>query len=464
MLLLLVASAFAASPTQYHYKGPKDVCFCDVQRIVADIQADPTGDHMVWIEGWSSWKSWKDVPDLVAAVGGQTTLPAETPPPAPTATREELAPAPPRTDEPPRPAPGPRREDGPRLDGGAPPPGPIDPHAGDLHLGHFVTVGADARAELAWDDMQDEDSIATFRLRWLKPHVDATLADWADANATLSLRSAPVDLAEGEEEDVTEYEGAPVDLSVDEAWLEVHGRLVGSLRQRFRIGVQAPLLGTVDHYEHTYFFGGTEAWEPLELRAGLVPYRDIGFTYAIGGEAWEVAGQATNGGATLDTNGGKDFSGRITVHGGQYVDVSASALYGARAANSQASVLVGVLAIEPHYKWIHADLEAIFGRDSEHDTLTNPVGFSVVPGVALPLKGVVRTVDLDAYYHWYDPSFADTDGLVDRWWAYGGALGVHWAVLPKNDFYTTLTVEQYTPEDLALPVSTNAALTWGWSF
>lgn len=523
--LLFAAHAHAADIAKYHYKGPSTVCFCETSQVIEEIRKAPDGTHMVWVEGWNAWKSWKDVPELVRAVGATGTSPVATnawnyagangdilslttdevaarvsadpsgvhrvwragmggwasatempeiaakvetaPPPLPEVESAppplpavESAPpplpeppprfvAPDRTNEPPRPDPGVRKEELPVVAG------PVTPSS--MHLGAPVRFGGDFMVDLAWDDMGSDTSVPTLRLNWARPRIDVAPAPWFSARAGLYL--AQTTLA-----DEVILEGEALSVAADEVWGEAHGK-TGSVHHRVRVGVQAPIFAQVDSFEERVQLGGTNAWKSLAERADLVPRRDIGLTYGAGGTIWDLEIQAANGASGLDTNVGKDFSGRLTLRGGDYVTVSGSGLYGARAANSQASQIQGALVIDAHYSVVHANLEGIFGRTTERDQELFPGGFGGAVGVDLPLKsGPVAAVDITGFGQWFDPSFDDGVDLYDRWWVFGGGLNAHWRIAPGSDFLTGIVVEVYTPESTSLPVTTNASLQVGWSF
>ena len=61
----------------FHYHGPSGQSQKTAAEIVAEMQAHPDADHLVWQRGWDGWRPAKDVPEIASAKGG------EGPPPLP---------------------------------------------------------------------------------------------------------------------------------------------------------------------------------------------------------------------------------------------------------------------------------------------------------------------------------------------------------------------------------------------
>lgn len=511
MLLALFSLAFAGeTPERYHYKGPGKVCFCTFEEVVGFIREKPEDSHKVWLEGWTAWKPWAEVPELKAAVGGgwswsgpdgtvvtglstselsarlagspgphlvwksgmgdwvdPASLPelagvvAEAPPPLPSRKPvAEIGPAPDRSEAPAPPEPGPRKIE-----------------AVELHLGNFVEVGAEARVLLEWADLQDagldEGSVPSFRVERLRPEIVGHLAPWATARASLWIRQTDevVELAD-ENGDLSEAEIAPLGFAVeaDDVYLDLRGG--GKVEHHARFGASAPIFGGIESFEERWLFGGTATWEPAVVRAGLVPYRDVGLSYGLGTKAFSIEVQGQNGGgvADLDPNAGKDLSGRLQVRAGELLLVEASGLYGPRAARSDATLLVGHLAADLTVSVVKARAEAWFGHNSEGGLDAQPFGAHAAIGLDMDYEHpVIRGVDVEGRFQLWDPDFVDDDPAEhwpDSTWLWGAALNVHFRTdhEARHDLYAGLVFEDEVPEVLTEPEALSLTLQTGWRF
>lgn len=476
-LSTLLAPAFAqAAPVAqgetFHYRGPSAQGTYGAEQIATFVQADPSGTHWVWQEGWASWKpagqvdaiaramapatwtyagpdgrtevlgadaiaarvraapgphlvwragmpDWKrpaDVPELARALASSPPpLPTNGPPPLPTSAPPPLPTTlpttPPTTPPPPPPVASPTAPVTPTASApAAPAASPASP----------LDVGIEVRANLAADHLESagDDEAAdptTFGLEIVRvrPRMDLALGRHARSKVTFDLHQdgavTEVDATSGTVE-VPHYADGWT-IQGREIWVEASGGQ--KVKHRLRYGLQKPAFGVRDRYDDhaNYHLPGDEQTLDLERRAGVTFSEDAGLGYRAEGGKWAADVQVLNGAGykALDDNTSKDVILRVEGRPVGWANVAGFAQRGDRGADGSLQLTQYGLSAEVRGQRQRLVAEAFLG-DSEVGGAHEFAGGMATGAWDLPAPAPLDQVTVLARVMAFDPDLGD-DGL-----------------------------------------------------
>lgn len=449
-VLVLVAAALAEDPAAlvYDYRGPTGEGSRTAAEIVDLVRAAPREAHLVRGPGAPDWRPWNEVPEL--ALVWIRRVPGAAPTPAPAEPVPEDPPPLGAGETPPRNAPPPDVGHAVPV---APPPRPA------------VRVGGDVRLDLLAADLEalDDPTAAAslgFVVSRARPVFDVALGGWFSGRLAVEARQDPSALVVTAT-DVVGFGGGWT-LEGREVWLAAaYG---GDFRQTVRVGLQAPAFGVRETYEERYPFAG-EARADYARQLGLIPEEDLGLGWRGAlRERLVFDLQVLNGtgGASLDTNVGKDLVSRAALDVGP-VTASASGLYGARGLDSAGHQAQGALAVDVHGPNQRVLLEGLLGTTTEDGLDTLYSGYAVSGAWDVPVtSAALRHVSVVARASFFDP----VAGLEapDAEWRYGAGGWLAWNVLPGHTVRTGATWHAHVPQDADLPIEHELVAEAAWRF